>query len=122
MVKMLPCSNAISRGDTPVVFLRGARQSGKSTLVKEFARTSFNAGYITLDNATMLSSRRAAPILKGRQACIEGNRRGNWREKTERRHCYLVLSVNAIGQLKMTRDNSRNFSPSGGFKGGCLTF
>jgi hypothetical protein len=26
----------------------------------------------------------------------------------ERRHFYLVLSVNAIGQLKMTRDNSRN--------------
>jgi hypothetical protein len=56
MVKMLPCSNAISRGDTPVVFLRGARQSGESTLVKELARTSFNAGYIFKTKILLLSN------------------------------------------------------------------
>jgi predicted AAA+ superfamily ATPase len=49
-------------GDTPVVFLRGARQSGKSTLVQELARTSFNAGYVTLDNAATLSAAGADPV------------------------------------------------------------
>jgi uncharacterized protein len=49
-------------GDTPVVFLRGARQSGKSTLVQEIARTSFNAGYVTLDNAATLSAAGSDPV------------------------------------------------------------
>ena len=51
-----------SARDTPVVFLRGARQSGKSTLVKELARSSFNAGYITLDNAATLSAAGSDPV------------------------------------------------------------
>jgi predicted AAA+ superfamily ATPase len=36
--------------DTPVIFLRGARQTGKSTLVQEIARSSHPARYITMDN------------------------------------------------------------------------
>jgi hypothetical protein len=35
--------------DTPVVFLRGARQSGKSALAMELSRSGFNAGYFTVD-------------------------------------------------------------------------
>jgi len=48
--------------DTPVVFLRGARQSGKSTLALELARSSFNAGYFTLDSAATLSAAGSDPV------------------------------------------------------------
>ncbi|MDL2328187.1 ATP-binding protein [Desulfosarcina sp. OttesenSCG-928-A07] len=51
--------------DTPVVFLRGARQTGKTTLVKQLADKTFLSGnlsaetpwqYITLDSSTALAS------------------------------------------------------------------
>jgi predicted AAA+ superfamily ATPase len=43
--------------DTPVVFLRGARQSGKTTLVKNLAWNGNSArNYITLDSATALAA------------------------------------------------------------------
>jgi hypothetical protein len=48
--------------DTPVVFLRGARQSGKSTLALGLARSSFNAGYFTLDSAATLSAAGSDPV------------------------------------------------------------
>jgi len=38
--------------DTPVVFLRGARQTGKTTLVRSLAEEEFEAHYVTLDNLT----------------------------------------------------------------------
>jgi len=45
--------------DTPVVFLRGARQTGKTTLVKQLAEKSSSAKnarqYISLDSATALA-------------------------------------------------------------------
>lgn len=44
--------------DTPVVFLRGARQTGKTTLVKQLAEASADGGsrqYISLDSATALA-------------------------------------------------------------------
>ena len=41
--------------DTPVVYLQGARQTGKSTLVKSLAEQSF-ASYSTLDTATVLAA------------------------------------------------------------------
>ena len=44
--------------DTPVVVLHGARQTGKSTLVREIAKDC-GAQYITLDDATALSAVRA---------------------------------------------------------------
>lgn len=47
--------------DTPVVFLRGARQTGKSTLVQEIAGGPYPARYLTLDNAGMLSAASADP-------------------------------------------------------------
>ena len=47
--------------DTPVIFLRGARQTGKSTLVQMIANGPYPARYITLDNAGMLSAAGADP-------------------------------------------------------------
>lgn len=41
--------------DTPVVLLNGARQTGKSTLAQEYAR-SHSIPYITLDDATQLAA------------------------------------------------------------------
>lgn len=41
--------------DTPVVFLRGARQTGKTTLVKRFCEDGRRA-YMTLDSATALAA------------------------------------------------------------------
>ncbi len=42
-------------GDTPVVYLQGARQTGKSTLAKSFAE-SRSASYLTLDTAAVLAA------------------------------------------------------------------
>lgn len=47
--------------DTPVVFLRGARQSGKSTLVRTIAEETYPARYVTLDNAGILSAASVDP-------------------------------------------------------------
>jgi hypothetical protein len=46
--------------DTPVVVVHGARQTGKSTLVRELARTR-GCEYITLDDATSLLARDSIP-------------------------------------------------------------
>lgn len=42
--------------DTPVIFLRGARQTGKSTLVQMIADGPYPADYVTLDTAGILSA------------------------------------------------------------------
>jgi len=47
--------------DTPVVFLNGARQTGKSTLVKEIAKAHNFKHYITLDNLSILAAVKADP-------------------------------------------------------------
>jgi len=47
--------------DSPVVFLSGARQTGKSTLAKWLTDTHYPARYITLDDATVLAAARADP-------------------------------------------------------------
>jgi len=39
--------------DTPVVFLQGARQVGKSTLVQALSKAGHESEYLTLDDATM---------------------------------------------------------------------
>ena len=41
--------------DTPVVLLNGARQTGKSTLARDFAQAR-SIPYITLDDATQLAA------------------------------------------------------------------
>ena len=47
--------------DTPVVFIRGARQTGKTTLAKEIISSEHNANYITLDSAAVLSAASTDP-------------------------------------------------------------
>lgn len=51
--------------DTPVVFLRGARQTGKTTLAKKLAEESSGSEtsrqYISLDSATALAGAREDP-------------------------------------------------------------
>jgi predicted AAA+ superfamily ATPase len=47
--------------DTPVIFLRGARQSGKSTLVQMIANGPHPARYVTLDNVGVLSAASSDP-------------------------------------------------------------
>lgn len=42
-------------GDTPVVYLQGARQTGKSTLAKDLAERQFES-YLTLDDAAVLAA------------------------------------------------------------------
>ncbi|MCH8879233.1 MAG: ATP-binding protein [Planctomycetes bacterium] len=47
--------------DTPVVFLHGARQTGKSTLVQAIAEGRRNASYLTLDDAATLAAATGDP-------------------------------------------------------------
>lgn len=47
--------------DSPVLFLRGARQVGKSTLAKSLPLHGFPSKYITLDNATSLALAKEDP-------------------------------------------------------------
>lgn len=47
--------------DTPVVLLHGARQTGKSTLVRHLAAEAHPARYLTLDDARVLSAAAADP-------------------------------------------------------------
>ncbi len=47
--------------DSPVLFLTGARQTGKSTLVKEIIASDYPATYITFDDAAHLSAAQADP-------------------------------------------------------------
>lgn len=47
--------------DTPVVLLNGARQTGKSTLVKSLAEGVHPARYMTLDDAGVLSAAKSDP-------------------------------------------------------------
>ena len=42
--------------DTPVVYLQGARQTGKSTLVRAVAEREYPAPYLTLDTAAVLAA------------------------------------------------------------------
>lgn len=47
--------------DTPVVFVQGARQTGKSTLVRSLAPAGGNWQYVTFDDAPVLASAVADP-------------------------------------------------------------
>jgi len=62
--------------DTPVVLLHGARQSGKSTLVRELMEKERGAQYITFDDEIVLATARDNPMgfvtgLKGAVALDE---------------------------------------------------
>ncbi|MGH9854196.1 MAG: ATP-binding protein [Blastocatellia bacterium] len=56
--------------DTPVVFLNGARQTGKSTLVRDLADGAHPARYLTFDDAAVLAAARHDPA--GFVAGLEG--------------------------------------------------
>jgi len=45
----------------PVVFLNGARQAGKSTLVHKLARGQYPAEYVSFDNATQMAAASVSP-------------------------------------------------------------
>lgn len=47
--------------DTPVVFLAGARQTGKSTLVQNLINNEYQAHYITFDDYTVLNAAKSNP-------------------------------------------------------------
>lgn len=47
--------------DRPVVFLQGARQSGKSTLARQIMRSGFDARYLTFDEPATLAAATADP-------------------------------------------------------------
>ncbi|QXD15102.1 ATP-binding protein [Rhodocaloribacter litoris] len=47
--------------DTPVVFINGARQTGKSTLARQIAEEAHPARYLTLDDATVLAAAESDP-------------------------------------------------------------
>lgn len=64
-----PLLDALS--DSPVVLLNGARQTGKSTLVKWLGEQKHNAGYLTFDDAGTLAAARHDPA--GFLAGIDGN-------------------------------------------------
>jgi len=48
--------------DTPVIFLHGARQTGKSTLVQSLAENKLKAPYLTFDDAGTLSVATSDPV------------------------------------------------------------
>lgn len=48
--------------DSPVVLLNGARQTGKSTLVKKIASETHSSRYLTLDDAVVLAAAKNDPV------------------------------------------------------------
>lgn len=57
---------------SPVVFLNGPRQAGKSTLVHSLSRKEFPAEYVTFDSATQMAAAASAPetYLKQRKGAL----------------------------------------------------
>src|SRR5437016_14495132 len=47
--------------DNPVVLLHGARQTGKSTLIRHLAENAYPSQYVTLDDAVSLAAARQDP-------------------------------------------------------------
>ena len=57
---------------SPVVFLNGPRQAGKSTLVQKLSKEEFPAEYVTFDSATQMAAAANAPesYLKERKGAL----------------------------------------------------
>ena len=47
--------------DTPVILIRGARQTGKTTLVRDLMPNHMSSEYVTLDNAVALAAAQSDP-------------------------------------------------------------
>lgn len=58
--------------DTPVIFIRGARQTGKSTLAQGAIQRAISSQYLTLDSAATLSAARSDPagFLSGLERAV----------------------------------------------------
>ena len=58
--------------DTPVVFIRGARQTGKTTLVRKITERDHPAQYFNLDSPAVLSAATTDPagFIRGAQATL----------------------------------------------------
>lgn len=69
-VRNLAAPMLAALADTPVVFLNGARQSGKTTLVRQLTEGAHPARYLTLDDAAVLAAARSDP--QGFVAGLEG--------------------------------------------------
>ncbi len=59
--RLLSSSIIDALADTPAVYLQGARQVGKTTLVRDLLAEHFPAPYRTLDDATVLAAARLDP-------------------------------------------------------------
>lgn len=59
--KLLP-EILYSLGVSPVVFINGPRQAGKTTLVQKLSHEEFPAGYVTFDNATQMAAAATSPL------------------------------------------------------------
>jgi len=62
--------------DTPVVFLQGARQTGKSTLAQAITGKAHRATYLSLDDISVLAAAQGDPVgfiegQKGRHVIID---------------------------------------------------
>lgn len=57
---------------SPVVYLNGPRQAGKSTLVQHIAQKDFPADYVKFDNITQMAAAASAPetYLKGHKRAL----------------------------------------------------
>jgi uncharacterized protein len=75
-------SLATALSDSPVVFLQGARQVGKSTLVQ----TLPGRRYLTLDDATLLSAATSNPqgFVDGLSGPVTIDERRSWRWRSRR--------------------------------------
>lgn len=70
LARNLASSIRESLKDSPVVFIQGARQTGKSTLAKAIAEGGYPARYMTLDDAVTLGAAESDP--QGFIARLEG--------------------------------------------------
>jgi predicted AAA+ superfamily ATPase len=61
-----------SLNTNPILFLNGARQVGKSTLVQALSKTEFPAEYVTFDSATQMAAAGSAPeaYLRNREGAL----------------------------------------------------
>ena len=61
IVRRLSEKILFSLENSPVVFLNGPRQSGKTTLARELARKGYPAEYVSFDNVTHMEAAYANP-------------------------------------------------------------
>lgn len=76
--------------DTPVVFLQGARQTGKSTLARAIGAGAHRATYLSLDDISILAAAQSDPV-----GFVDGLRGGNVILDEVQRAPGLALAIKA---------------------------